>query len=212
MGITVFGTPMTRSLRAVWALEEAGADYSYQRIDLRAGEGRKPDFLAINPGGKVPVIKIESEDGEQTVPESAAIVTWVGEHFPESNLLPPPTDSARNQYFRWIVFAVAELEQPLWTMSKHTFAIPEKHRVPQVVDTAQWEWKVAMRLLETGLGTKPWILGDNFSGADIMLAHTLKWGTAKAGALDSVVLTEYMDRAFARDACQAAIAREKVAA
>jgi len=211
MQITLLGTPITRSLRAAWALEEAGAEYAYRRIDLRAGEGRTPEFLDVNPGGKVPVLQITTRDDVETVSESAAIVTWVGEHFPESGLIPAVSDSARSQYFRWSVFAVAELEQPLWTMSKHSFAIPEKHRVPEIMDTAQWEWRVALKVLEKGLGNRQWILGDQFSGADILLAHTLKWGTARAGELESDVLRRYLDDAFSREACRAAIDREKTA-
>jgi len=211
MQITLLGTPMTRSLRAAWALEEAGVDYRYRRIDLRAGEGRSPDFLNINPGGKVPVLEVELDDSTQTIPESAAIVTWIGEQFPDSGLVPGASSAERSQYFRWMVFAVAELEQPLWTLSKHSFALPEKHRVPEIADTARWEWSIALKVLAKGLGNRHWILGDTFSGADILLAHTLKWGTARAGALENEVLERYMDRAFSRPACRSAIDREKTA-
>jgi hypothetical protein len=83
--LTLFGCPNSRSMRAAWALEEAGARYEYIKVDLRKGEGRTPQFLAVNPGGKVPALV----DDSVVVTESGAIVTHIGERFPASGLVPP---------------------------------------------------------------------------------------------------------------------------
>ncbi|MCC8988107.1 MAG: glutathione S-transferase, partial [Candidatus Contendobacter sp.] len=114
----VYGCPHTRSTRVVWALEEVGAEYEYQKVDLFAGEGRQPAYLALNPGGKVPALA----DGDLVLTESSAICTYIGDAFPASGLTPPFGSPERARYNQWCSFAVCELEQPLWTMAKHRFA------------------------------------------------------------------------------------------
>ena len=80
----VFGHPMTRSTRVVWVIEEAGANYEYEKVNLLKGEGRQPDYLRFNPLGKVPTLL----DGELVLTESAAICTHIAERFPEAGLIP----------------------------------------------------------------------------------------------------------------------------
>lgn len=94
--ITLYGCPGTRSFRAVWAMEEAGASYEYVKIDLAAGEGRRSSFRRLNPGGKVPVLA----EGDFVLPESAAICTYIGDRFPDSRLTPPAGTRERAQYDR----------------------------------------------------------------------------------------------------------------
>ena len=80
----LYGSRNSRSLRCVWALEEAGATYDYVRVWMMKGEGLAPWFKAVNPAGKIPVL----EDGDLTLTESAAIVHYIAEKFPQSGLLP----------------------------------------------------------------------------------------------------------------------------
>ena len=84
--IKVYGFPNSRSGRVVWALEEAGVDYAYVKVDLFKGEGRRPPYIDINPGGKVPTLI----DGDLLLTESAAICTYIGDLFPVSGLVPAP--------------------------------------------------------------------------------------------------------------------------
>lgn len=212
MKLTLFGTAVTRSLRATWALEEVGADYQFKSVALRDGDGRRSPFIDLNPGGKVPVLVCEADGDDQVIPESAAIVTWVGETFPDSGLVPAFGDRRRAQYLRWLAFTIGELEQPLWTISKHSFAIPAKYRVPDIINTAKWEYAVALKVLENGLGGQSWILGESFSAADIMIAHTLSWGTKTIGPIESQSLADYHELASARPALARAREREKSAA
>ena len=129
--LTVYGCPNTRSTRVVWALEEAGADYEYVPIDLRIGAGLQPDYLALNIGGKVPTLV----DGGFVLTESGAICTYIGDRFPGAGLVPPVGTKERASYNQWCYFALSELEQPLWTLAKHRFALPKQYRVPAVLDT-----------------------------------------------------------------------------
>ena len=201
--LKLYGCANSRSLRAAWALEEAGADYEYVPVDLFKGEGRTPQFLALNPAGKVPVLV----DGNLTLTESAAIVAHVGDRFPASGLLPPAT-AARADCLRWMFFATTELEQPLWTIAKHRFALPRDKRVAGMDETARWEFAIAAKILDGALGQGEFICGDNFTGADILLGHTLAWARSAKVALESPALTAYLEQLYARPALTRARKRE----
>jgi glutathione S-transferase len=202
--ITIYGCPGTRSFRAVWAMEEAGVSYEYVKIDLAAGEGRQPSFCRINPGGKVPVLV----DGEFVLTESAAICTYIGDRFPDSRLTPRAGTRERAQYDRWCYFVIGELEQPLWTTAKHRFALPADWRVPAVVETAVKEFAVALGVLEEGLGAKPFILGEAFTAADILIIQTLLWAKKRDVLPESERLLAYVNRAVCRPAYARALVRE----
>ena len=199
----LYGCPNSRSLRAVWALEEAAADYEYVPVDLFKGEARTPEFLALNPAGKLPVLV----DGGLTLTESAAIVNYVSDRFPASKLV-PQSAAARADCLRWMFFATTELEQPLWTIAKHRFALPKARRVGAIEPTAQWEFAVAAELVDKGVGEREFICGDAFTGADILLAHTLAWARSAKIAFESPRLIAYMERLLARPALDRACRRE----
>jgi glutathione S-transferase len=203
--LTVYGCANTRSSRVLWALEEAGAEYEYLAIDLRAGAGWQPEYLALNPGGKVPTLV----DGELVLTESAAICTYIGDCFPGSRLTPLVGSSERAQYNQWCYFALSELEQPLWTLAKHTFALPERRRVAAVLDTARWEFSVAAKVLAAGLGRREFIVGDRFTAADILIAHALGWARAWKLPLEHDHLAAYADRLLARPAWARTQERER---
>ncbi|MEH2003131.1 MAG: glutathione S-transferase [Nostoc sp.] len=122
----------TRSIRVRWVLQELGVEFEAISINMRAGEHRTPDFLTINPTGKLPVLI----DGEHIITESVAIALYLGEKYPESNLV--PTDLLlRAQLYRWLLFTATELEQPLWRIARHTFIYPEELRLPAEIPLAR---------------------------------------------------------------------------
>lgn len=205
--IKLFGCPNTRSLRAVWALEECGAPYEYVLIDLKAGAGRNSDYLSLNPTGKVPTLI----EGDFVLSESAAICTYIGDRHPNSGIVPAAGTRERALYDKWCFYAIGELEQPLWTMAKHRFALPEKHRVPAVIETAQWEFRIAAKALERQIGEGPFILGERFSCADILIAHSLAWAKAYQVPHELEALSSYAERCAARPAFARARARESLA-
>jgi glutathione S-transferase len=204
--LTVYGCANTRSTRVVWTLEETGAEYEYVPIDLRAGAGRQPDYLALNIGGKVPTLV----DGEFVLTESAAICTYVGDRFPDTGLVPLVGTRERARYNQWCYFALSELEQPLWTIAKHRFALPERRRVPAVLDTAGWEFAVAAKVLAMGLGGEAFIVGERFTVADILIANTLAWARAYKLPLEHDNLQAYTARLWDRPALAKAQQRERV--
>lgn len=200
----VFGHPMSRSARVVWALEEAGAEYEFQKVDLMKGEARKPGYLEINPLGKVPTLV----DGDLVLTESAAICTYIGERFPTAKLIPPAGTPDRARHLSLCFFVIGELEQPLWTMAKHRFALPEKLRVPAVVDTARREFERPTAALAVWLDGREYLVGDGFTIADVLVGHTLSWARNANVPLGHDVLEDYADRMLARPALARARERE----
>jgi len=205
--ITVFGFPQTRSRRITWMLEELGQDYEFRLIDFNKGESRSPEYLAINPAGKVPAM----QGDDLLLTESAAIITYLGDKFPEKKLVPKAGSAERGKFEQWSYFTLSELEQALWTMGKHRFALPKEQRVPAVLETAEWEFQRALELLEQGLGDNQYILGENFCAADILLGHTLIWGINFKQTVEQNNLQEYVKRLKKREALARAIAKEEAA-
>lgn len=205
--IKLYTCPGTRGMRATWALEEVGADYQLELVDLGSGAARKPPYIGINPGGKVPTLV----DGEMVLTESAAICTYLGDRFPAAGLVPEPGSDARAHYLRWCFFVIGELEQPLWTLAKHRFALPEKYQVPAVTDTAKWEFSVAARVLAAGLGDREYLVGERFTAADVLAGHTLAWARRAKLPLADERLEAYADRVLGRRALVRAREREEAA-
>ena len=202
----LYGFPQTRSSRVAWALEEAGAEYEYELINLRAGEHKQPAFLAINPFGKIPTLVDEG----QAISESAAICTHIAEKFPAAKLI--PTDAkGRAEYFQWLFFVVSELEVHLWAAAKHERFLPEDKRIPEIANTSYWEFEKAAAVLSAHLKGRQYITSNQFSAADIICVSVLHWAHHVKVNLDETLLN-YMSRLSERPALASARKREAEAA
>ena len=188
--ITLYGFPQSRSTRVLWALEELEEPYQYLVVDLRHGRAGDRSLQELNPGGKVPVL----QDGAFLVTESLAICLYLAERDPQRRLLPDSDLASRARLLQWCSFAVSELEQPLWTAAKHRFVLPKPLRGPAVGEAARYEFAQASKVLETGLGAQPFILGDRFTVADILIGHTLDWAQAAGWSVQSGPVEAYLDR------------------
>ena len=206
--ITVYGYPKTRTNRVTWMLEELAVDYKFSFVDLMKGEGRSESYRSINPSGKVPSLS----DNDLVLTESAAILTYLGDKYGTPPLVPAPGSSERGTHDQWLCFAIAELEQPLWTMGKHKFALPKERRVAEIFETAAWEFQQALALLSAGLGDTDYILESGFSAADIVIGHTLIWGLSFKQPIEQENLNAYISRLKDRPARLAAIEQENQAA
>jgi glutathione S-transferase len=185
-------------------LEELGLDYEFIKIDLLQGGGQTQQYLEIHADGKVPAI----DDGGFVLTESAAIMTYLGDKYPETCLVPKANTKARAKYDEWCFFVLTELEQPLWTVGKHTFVLPEEKRVPEILGIAHWEFLKACKVLEKKLGNNEYALGDDFSAIDILLAHTLTWAKSFKVPTGSQRLDEFREKVTARPAFASVIKRE----
>jgi glutathione S-transferase len=183
----------TRSIRVRWTLQEMGVPFEPVVVNLRQGEHRRPEFLALNPAGRVPVLV----DGDRVLTESAAIVLYLAEKFPERGLLPSDLVE-RGQCHRWLLFTVTELEQPLWRIARHTRLYAEADRLPADVAIARREFEEMAAVLERHMQGPEFVAGDRVSVADFVLAWTLDWAheTELLGACPE--LRAYLDRMYAR--------------
>jgi glutathione S-transferase len=201
MAMKLYGFGPARSLRALWALRELGADFEFVPVDPRAGEHRHPEFLALNPAGKIPVLV----DGDSVIPESAAIVLYLAEKYPGKGLL--PTDlKERAQVYRWVMFAMTELEQPLWRIAKHTFLLPDDKRLPQDVMLAREDFATMARVLERHMEGRQFIVGDRVTVADCVTAYLTDWANEDHLIDNFPNLRAYLDRMYARSAAPQRIA------
>ena len=200
----LYNYPDTRGLRVTWMLEELGEEYEFNLVPFSNNGFASEEYIKINPGGKVPAIR----DGDLVLTESAAIVTYLGDKFPDKKLVPPAGSAARAKYDQWCYFVLSELEQPLWTKGKHKFMLPRDKRVPAIIETAEWEFQKALKILSQGLGGNRFILGDTFSAADILIGQTLSWARTAKQPVELQNVADYANSILCREALQRAMARE----
>lgn len=198
----LYGFGPTRSLRAEWALRELGADFEFIPVDIMAGGTETPEFLRLNPAGKLPVLI----DGDLVLTESAAIVLYLAEKHPEHGLLPSDLKT-RAQVYRWLLFAMTELEQPLWRIARHTFLYPEDKRLPADIDLARGDFRDMAAVLERHMEGRTYIVGDTFTAADCVTVYLMDWANEENLLDDFPRLRAYMDRMYARPAAPPRIAQ-----
>jgi glutathione S-transferase len=191
----LYWSPRSRSFTALWLMEETGAPYERVLTDISTGAQKKPDYLAINPMGKVPALK----DGDATLAEAAAICAYVAERYPEAKLAPALGDPLRAKYLYWLFFAPGCIEpamvQIATKLEMNSFAAGwgEATRVFDVLDNA--------------LTKGPWILGENFSAADIAIGAALNFSVRLFKMVPSrPSFDAYIARCMARPAFQRASA------
>jgi glutathione S-transferase len=179
-------------------LHELGLDYETRPIGSRTGETQTAAFSTLNPRQKIPLL----QDGEITLAESAAIVTYLAETYGQSKgLIPPPLSPERAAYFEWCFFAMMELDaHTLYVIRKHTQLAEIYGEAANAVLAARAGFEKQVRVAEQALQTKgPYILGTVFTGADILLATCLGWAQRLDISL-SPALREYVERTTSRPA------------
>jgi glutathione S-transferase len=183
----------TRSIRVRWMLQELGVDFEAITVNLAAGEHRRPDFLKINPAGKLPVLV----DDDLVLTESVAIVLYLAEKYPNKGFL--PTDiRQRSQVYRWLLFTATEMEQPLWRIARHTKLYPEHLRLPAEVSVARQDFADMVVVLEAHMQGHQFMVGNTVTVADFVCAYTLDWANLVGLLDDCPQLLLYMERMYAR--------------
>ena len=194
----LYWCPRTRSFSALWLMEETGQPYERVLIDLNKNDQKSPDYLKINPMGKVPAI----QDGDVSVAESAAICAYVAERYPEAKLAPPVGDPRRAKYLQWLFFGPGCIEPAMVQVSTKI----EMNPVAAGWGDAQRVFDV----LDDALAKGPWLLGETFSAADIIIGSGLNFSVRLFKMIASRPSFEaYIERCMARPAFQIA---EKLAA
>jgi len=195
MPLTLFHAQNSRSGAVRFLLEELGADYRLQLLDLTKNEQRAPGYLAVNPMGKVPAIL---HDGA-LVTEQPAIFIYLADLFPEAGLAPGLRDPLRGPYLRWMAFYGSSFEPAVIDR-----AMAREPAPPSICPYGDYDTMLATFTQQLRAG--PWLLGERFSAVDILWATALGWITAfkLVPALPEIV--DYMARVNARPAAQRALA------
>jgi len=159
----IIGHPNSRAVRLAWAMEEMGLDWSYTLAGPQSDLARQ-----YNASGKVPILL----DGETAIVDSVAGMTYLAD---KHGLLTAEAGTpARGLQDSMTAFACEEVDGALWLAAKHRFALPEAQRVPEIKETALWEWNRAMTVLETRL-KGPFAMGETMSIPDIVLGQCAGW-------------------------------------
>ena len=220
--LVLWGSPVNRSQRVMWALEELGVPYEHRPIGSRGGEIETPAYRALNPRGKVPLL----QHGNFTLAESAAIGSYLADAFREGEgtlaLAPPPCSHERALYDQWCFYIVSEIDsQGLYIHRKHVGLPGIYGAAPSAVAAARTYFEkhigVCADELERGRGGGEQLsilragAGFGFSFADILLAHCVEWAESIGWLPDRGVLREYLQQMQARPAYQT-VARAKAQA
>lgn len=190
----VIGSRASRAFRVLWLLEEMGLDYNHLPVAPRSAAA-----LAVNPSGKIPALR----DGDAVLTDSTAIMTWLTDRHGQFTHSPGSHARARQDALTHRI--LDEIDAVLWTAARHTFVLPEEHRVPAVKESLRWEYARNLAQIAESL-EGPFLQGAQMTIADILLAHCLMWA-GKAGFPDAGErLDAYRDALMARPAFQRAAA------
>jgi glutathione S-transferase len=203
MAIQIYGMGPSRSFRAIWGAFEAGVDFEYVSVDFGSAEkgGTQSDaYKKLNSQGKVPALV----NGDFVLTESAAILNYLANLSSNKTLIPKDGTEQRASYDQICFFVLSELEQALWTKGKHSFALPEQYRLPEIIDkTTAFEFKKAHDALLILKGNRKFAAGNHFTMADVLLGQTIAWAHNFKFEVCPELLA-YKDEMFAREACKKA--------
>jgi glutathione S-transferase len=184
-----------------WMLEEVGEPYDVTLLNLKAGDGRKPEFLAISPQGKVPALVHKGE----AMTEVAAICLYLADAFPRAGLTVPPSEPRRGRFLQWIVFNPSAIEP---AMMDAKFPRQDK---PPAAAIGYRDIDTLLDVVVQGLGRGPWLMGEQFTAADVVTGSGLRWGMLFGMIPERRELKDYVARLTARPAFKRAEEKDKTA-
>jgi glutathione S-transferase len=185
--ITLYHSPQTRSSGALTLLEELGAPYELQLLNMKAGEQRQAPYLAVNPLGKVPAIVHRGA----LVTEQVAIFLYLADLFPAAGLAPAIGDPVRGPYLRWMVFYAACYEPGLIDRAVQREPAP-------LAMSPYGDFDAVMGAVLSQLAAAPYLLGERISAADILWGMALNWGTVFGMLPENPLIADYVARITAR--------------
>jgi glutathione S-transferase len=187
--VTLYYSPRTRATGVRILLEELGAPYDLHVLDIKKGEQRRPDYLAVNPLGKVPAIR----HGESIVTEQSAIYIYLSDAFPEAGLTPAIGDPDRAAFLRWIVFYSSCFEPALIDRSMGREPPPQSR-------SAYGDYESVLGAIEGQLAKGPYMAGERFTTADLLWGVALHWTTSFNLVPGRPAFTDYFERIVSRPA------------
>jgi glutathione S-transferase len=197
--LTLFHASPSRSSIARWMLEEIGEPYDLHVLSLAKGEQRAPDYLAVNPMGKVPALK----HGDTVITEAAAICTYLADEFPQARLNVPVGDPRRGTYLKWLFFAPSCIEPAITDR-----AFPRKEE-PRRGMLGYGDFDTVMAVVAAAVEPGPYLMGEQFTAADVVLGSTLRWGMMFGVLPKRPEFVAYVGRLEQRPALKRAIALDQ---
>ena len=189
--LVFYTNPMSRGRVVRWMLEEVGQPYRTEILDFSAI--KTPDYLAINPMGKVPAIR----HGDTVVTEGAAICAYLADAFPQAGLAPPMGD--RGAYYRWLFFAAGPIEAATTNKSLGFEVKPEAERM-----AGYGNLKTVLDAMETAVSDTAYVAGDSFSAADVYFGSQIGFGLRFGSIEPRPAFQTYWDRISSRPAAKRA--------
>ena len=191
----LFWTPKTRSMRIIWMLEKAGIQYDMEQVDIRSEDRKDSDeFLRASPMGKVPAIV----DGDAAMSESAAICLYIADRYRSGELAPAVDDPRRGRFLYWLMYTPAVVEPAMIEKVSNI----ESNRVRN-----GWgDFDTMISTFEDALRDNTWVLGEQFSAADVMLGSSAHFLRLFKMLPEASNIADYADRCVAREAFQRALA------
>ena len=197
--LTLYHASPSRSSIALWMLEEIGEPYDIKLLKLSAGDNMKPDYLAINPMGKVPALK----HGDTIITEVAAICTYLADEFPKAKLNVPIGTPRRGVYLKWLFFGPGCLESAVIDR-----AAPRKEEARRAM-LGYGDFDTTMNVLAKAVAKGPWLMGEQFTAADVVIGSNIRWGTIFKLIPERKEFLDYAARIAARPAAQRAQAKDQ---
>jgi len=197
--IAFYHNPQSRGRIVHWMLEEVNAPYEINVVDFEKKEHKSPDFLAINPMGKIPAIVHRNT----VVTESAAICAYLADAFPSAGLAPALDDPKRGTYLRWLFFGAGCVEPAI---IDHLFSRPPPSRPTAM---GYGNYADTLNTLEKAVGPGPFILGERFSAADVYVGSAIGWGLSMKAIEPRPAFGAYLGRVSQRPAYQRAMAQSE---
>jgi glutathione S-transferase len=192
--LTLYHAIPSRSSIVRWMLEEVGQPYEVRLLDLQAGDNRSADYLAVNPMGKVPAL---DHDGV-VITEAAAICAYLADAFPNAGLAVPIGDKRRGTYLKWLFFGPSCVEPAVTDR-----AFPRKDEARRST-LGHGDFDTVMDVLANGVSASPYLLGEQFTAADVVIGSGLRWGMMFKLIPARPEFTVYVDRLNARPAVKRA--------
>ncbi|MFZ5720879.1 MAG: glutathione S-transferase family protein [Pseudomonadota bacterium] len=193
--LVFYTNPMSRGRIIRWMLEEVGQPYETKILRWETGDAKAPEYLAINPMGKVPAIV----HGDTVVTECAAICAYLADAFPQAGLAPPVTSKLRGPYYRWLFFGAGPIEQAAAIQMLKVEVSEEQRGMVGFGSMAD-----VLNTLEGGLKGREYLVGDSFTAADLYIAAHLGWGMEFGTLEKRPVFEAYVARCAARPAAKRA--------
>ena len=197
--LTLYHAAPSRSSIVRWMLEEAGEPYEIQLLSLSKGENRAPDYLAVNPMGKVPALR----HGDAVITEAAAICAYLADEFPRAKLNVPLGDARRGPYFKWLFFDPSCIEPAMMDR-----AFPRKEEARRAA-LGYGDFDTVIKVVADAVARGPYILGEQFTAADVVIGSTLRFGMLFKLLPEQPEFTAYTGRLAQRPALQRAEAKDK---